>query len=390
MNPWHWARRLAALTAAAVLVAGCGGGGGVDTGGTGAPLSFTRGSISGFGSVIVNAVRFDDSGADIVDDDGNALPRSRLALGMTTEIDAGAITAGTGGSTATATRIRISSEIVGPVQAVDTTAQTVTVLGQTVRVDSATVFDSSLAGRLAALTVGTLVEVYALPEATSGRYLATRIEPKASASAWRLRGVVAGLDTSAQRFRIGGINVSYAGVASVPAGLANGRLVKLRLAKTTSAGVYTALRLETGLSTPEDRDEAQLEGLVTLITSARRFVVDGVAVDASGAVFEDGPVALGQRVEIEGALVGGVLVAAKVEIEDEDESSEVRLDGPISAVDATAQTFLLKGLTVRWTATTEFDGDLTPDGLVDGAVVEVRGTLADGDSVLVATRIKLE
>src|SRR5205085_9845313 len=47
----------AALLAA--VVAGCGGG--VDSGGTGAqPTSFASGPITGFGSVIVNAVHYDD------------------------------------------------------------------------------------------------------------------------------------------------------------------------------------------------------------------------------------------------------------------------------------------------------------------------------------------
>jgi hypothetical protein len=49
------------LAAAALLLAGCGGGGsaGPSSGGTGvAPTSFATGHISGFGSIIVNGVRF--------------------------------------------------------------------------------------------------------------------------------------------------------------------------------------------------------------------------------------------------------------------------------------------------------------------------------------------
>jgi hypothetical protein len=389
MNPSQWTRRIAALLGTAVLVAACGGGGGVDTGGTGAPLSFTRGSIAGFGSVIVNAVRFDDSSADIVDDDGNRVARSALALGMTTEIDAGAIRTGSTGSTATATRIRLSSEIVGPVQAVDAAAQTVTVLGQVVRVNAATVFDSALAGKLAALTVGAVVEVYALPDGTSGSYLATRIEPKSSAEAWRLRGVVTGLDTAAERFRIGAVTVSYAALGGTPAGLANGRIVKLRLDRTPDAGVYTALRVDAGALTPSDRDEAHLEGLVTAVLSATRFFVDGVEVDARDAVFEDGAIALGSRVEVEGALVGGVLVAAQVEIEDEDESSEIELEGTIASIDTAAQTFVLNGFTVRYGGSVRFD-DGTEADLGAGVEVEVRGTLGSGDKLLDATRIRFD
>ena len=389
MNPWPWTRRRAVLVAAAALLAACGGGGGVDTGGTGAPLSYTRGSIAGFGSVIVNAVRFDDSRASIVDDDGAALPRSALALGMTAEIDAGAITPGANGATATASRIRIASEIVGPVEAVDAAAQTVTVLGQRVRVDAATVFDASLAGGLGALAVGSTVEVYALAEATSGRYLATRIEPRASADAWRLRGIVTGLDAAAAQFRIGGVTVSYAGLAGVPAGLADGRTVKLRLAKTPVAGVYAALRLDAGAATPEDRDEAKLEGLVTAVVSPTRFFVDGVEVDASGAAFEDGAVALGDRVEVEGALVAGVLVATQVEVEDEDESSEIQLEGPITSIDKAANILVVNGFVVAYSEAV-LEAGITEADLAVGVEVDVRGTLGAGDRQLVATRIGLD
>ena len=60
--------RLAALgLAAALSLFACGGSGGVDSGGTG---SFASGPISGFGSVIVNGVHFDDAGATVSDDDG--------------------------------------------------------------------------------------------------------------------------------------------------------------------------------------------------------------------------------------------------------------------------------------------------------------------------------
>ncbi|MFN7288027.1 MAG: hypothetical protein ACK5SV_02725, partial [Burkholderiales bacterium] len=51
------------LAAGAAQVAGCGGGGGdlagIGSGGTG---SFTTGVITGLGSIIVNGVRYDDSG----------------------------------------------------------------------------------------------------------------------------------------------------------------------------------------------------------------------------------------------------------------------------------------------------------------------------------------
>ena len=75
------------------LAAACGGGGGVDTGGTGATVSsYSVGRISGFGSIVVNGVHFDESGASIVDDDGAPHRRDELQLGMTVNVDAGGLT----------------------------------------------------------------------------------------------------------------------------------------------------------------------------------------------------------------------------------------------------------------------------------------------------------
>ncbi|MFD2452572.1 hypothetical protein [Ideonella paludis] len=53
--------------------------------------SFTSGAISGFGSIIVNGVRFDDSGAQVYDDDGNRRGSDDLKLGAHVEIEASRI-----------------------------------------------------------------------------------------------------------------------------------------------------------------------------------------------------------------------------------------------------------------------------------------------------------
>src|SRR5690349_10437722 len=81
-----------ACALALLVVAGCGGDGGVDSGGTGAsPQSFASGPITGFGSVIVAGVHFDESSAQVQDADGNTRPASGLQLGMTVDVRGGAI-----------------------------------------------------------------------------------------------------------------------------------------------------------------------------------------------------------------------------------------------------------------------------------------------------------
>ena len=141
---------LAASAATALLMLpGCGGGGdggsaGVGTGGTG---SFTSGPIRGFGSIVVNGVRYDDAAAQVVGDGGAALARSDLRLGMVVDVSGSDVSTATDGRrSATATSIGVRSEIEGPVSAINAAAGTLTVLGQLVQITPTTVFDHDLRG----------------------------------------------------------------------------------------------------------------------------------------------------------------------------------------------------------------------------------------------------
>ena len=369
------------------LVAGCGG---VGVGGTG---TYASGPITGFGSVIVNGVRFDDSSASVLDEDGGSRIRSELKLGMTVDIDSDAIRSDSSGSNATASRIRFGSEIVGPLQSVDLAGGTLRVLGQTVRVAVETIFDDRIAGGIAGLSAGQVVEVYALFDAARGSYNATRIEPRAGAAAWRLRGLVSSLDPLARTLVIGGSTFVYATANGVPANLAAGSYVRLRLnTALDGAGRYVVNSFGVAVRAPEDRDEAKLRGAVTAFTSLANFQVNGLAVDASAATFPDGAagVALGARLQIEGATRAGVLVASKVEIETDDElrGRGFELIGNIESVNPAARTFVLRGVTVSTARPDLRLDDGTLADIAAGREVEVRAELAANRTVLEATRIK--
>ena len=88
----RWRATLSVFCSLAVLLS-CGGGGGVDSGGTGAapPATLASGPVTGLGSVTVNGVRFDDSTASVVDQDDMALTTDQLQVGMSARIDASAV-----------------------------------------------------------------------------------------------------------------------------------------------------------------------------------------------------------------------------------------------------------------------------------------------------------
>lgn len=391
----QWSSTLAAATAAcatALLVA-CGGGGETATEAVvpATATTYTQGAITGFGSVFVGGVRFDDSSASVSDEDGNSRSRSELKLGMMVELDAGAVDRSS--ASALALRIRLGNEIVGPVGAVDTTASTVQVLGQTVLVTSSTIFDESLAGGLSALTTGAVVEVYGILDPANGRVVATRIEPKTGATAYKLRGAIADLDTTAKTFTVNGQTISYAGLpaASVPPGLTKGQIVRVLLQTTQVNGAWVATALRGGLRLPEvTRRDAHVEGVISVFTSTSSFQVNGLQVDATNATFPDGTtgIVLGAKVEVEGVVTNGVLVASKVEIEDRrTEPRLLELRGEMGNLNTTDKTFALRGVTVWYGGTVEYKNG-TAATLANGKAVEVKGVLSTDRTRLEARRIE--
>ena len=394
IQPSRWRAALAAgasLAAAAFLVA-CGGGG--DSTPT-AATSYSQGAITGFGSVFVGGVRFDDSTASVDDEDGNSRSRSDLKLGMMVEVDSGNIDRAS--ATAQALRIRWGSEIVGPVGTINIVASTFRVLGQTVLVTSSTVFDSSLVGGLSALTAGAVIEVHGILDPANARIVATRIEPKAGVLAFKLRGVIASLDTTAKTFRINGELISYVGLPSgnVPPGLTNGKVVRVLLQTTQVGGVWVATGLRGGLRLPDAHHEAHVEGVITVFTSTASFEINGLRVDASNARFPDGTVGiiLGTRVEVEGTISNGVLVATEVEIEDRrtPEQRQLELRGEMSNLNTVDKTFALRGVTVWYGGTVEYsDGTEATLANYNNRRVEVKGVLSSDRTRLEARKIEFK
>ena len=385
--------------ALAALVACGGGGSSSDSASSGATTAYAAGPITGFGSVIVNGVRFDDSRARVSDDDGNSRRADELRLGMMAEVQSSGITTDSSGSRGDASAIRIGSEIVGPVAQVAADRSALVVLGVTVRLTSTTLIDDRLVGGLAGLVAGSsVVEIHALFDASTGTYTATRVEPKPNAPFYKLRGAVSGLDTAARTFRIGSgtDTIGYDAIrAAVPAALANGQLVRVRLQTAKVGGQWVAASIVTGAPKLDDHDEAELEGSVTASSFAtdRRFSVNGVPVDARNATFPKGSagIVVGARVEVKGSAVGGVVIATRVSIEDTNkrERDGFELHGALSDLNPTAKTFLLRGVTVGFASVGEFRNGSAAD-LANGRKVEVKGARSSDGTTLVATRIGFE
>lgn len=371
------------VLAAAAAVAGCGGSVGV--GGTG---SYGSAPIEGFGSVYVGGVKYDDSNADVVDEDGAASSRSALRLGMTVEVEAGPVGGTEAAPTAVANRIRTVSEIVGPASAIDPVAGTLVVFDQTVVIDAYTVIDPVFVGGLAGMADGSAVEVFGAFDAAASRFLATRIAPReGTLNAYKVRGPVSALDTAARTFRVGTALFSYDGTLPL---LAEGAYLRVQAQTQPLAGRWPVRTIDAGVRSLPDLDRVKLRGSITRYASDADFDLNGQRVDARTANFigRPGDLALGKTVVVDGATAGGVMIASKVRLDERGGSQgSITLQGAIESLDTVALTFVLRGSVVEYGRNgIQFDGGSASD-LANGRTVTVIGTPSSGGTRVAARRI---
>ncbi|MDH3434118.1 MAG: DUF5666 domain-containing protein, partial [Gammaproteobacteria bacterium] len=365
----------------ALLVTACGGGGeqvaGIDARGTPLPSAVvSKGSISGFGSVIVNGVAYDTSSAAFTID-GSPGTQADLSVGDVIVLQG---TVNADGTSPTASSVTFDDAVEGPISAIDTIAQTMVVLGQTVRIDADTSFDDSISpASLDSLDINDVVEVSGFFLA-DGSISATRIELKPAGGEFELTGVVG--NVAGTILEINGFVVDFS--LAMPQGFPNGspevgQRVEAKGTALGAAGELLATRVEfKGGDFGEDGDQAELEGFITRFASATDFDVEGVPVIANAqTTFENGTsadLALNRKVEVEGDInAASALVASNVEIK---ASGFVRIDSLVEDVQADRLTVL--GIVIRVNASTRYEdksaADLEPFNLsnvVVGNYVEV-------------------
>ena len=367
------------------LLGGCGGGVGSEGTGSFASGSFASGTITGYGSIIVNGVHFDESTATLLDDEGQAVARSALALGMVVQVNAGPIsTAADGSSVAVASSVRTQRALVGPVEAVDLAGGRLRVLGQTVLVASDTVFDERLNGGLAALAPGQWLEVYGFYNPGATGFAASRVGASGPSAGLRVSGTVAAVDARAQTFQLGSQTYSAAGLGSSPAVDAV-VLLKLQQPGTDAQGRWVVSGQHTDDRASTDSAGTKIDALVSQVLSGTRFVADGVTVDSSAARVS-GSVQVGARVQVSGSLRAGLLLAVEVEASTQ-KLRTYELNGSPTNLDSVSRRFVLRGTTVSYArADVVFDkgtaarlagytGSLKVEGVLSADRTQVEATL---------------
>lgn len=386
----------AGLLGTALLV-GCGGS---DDSATGVAPSVAEsvsvGTIHGTAPtwIDVNEVRFDKQTTEVLDDDDQPTTVEALKLGMQVEIEAAAagdnVAAAARGNNAAAkaARVAFGSAVVGPVEAVNAGVQQIKVLGQTIQVSDGTVFDG-IAGGLAGVTVGALVDVHGLLDAASGVTNATRVELRKAVNFFRLRGVVSQVNEANKTLQVGGQAISLAKLRGVGnLAKANGKVARVVVEKQQVNAQFVARALQGDRRFVADGKAVDIESIVTEFTSISAFKLFGLPVDASKAAFvNQGDLKLGARAEVRGALAAGVLAATNVDVKVRAQKN-VNVQGAVAALDAAAKTFTLNGVTIDFggAGVAFVGGDAA--ALVNGVNVLVTGKVAGNGARVAAQRIQ--
>ncbi len=344
-------------------------------------LGYVEGTITAFGSIWVNGIRFDTDSAEIVVD-GAAADESALRVGQVVRIEG---TIGGDGSSGIATRVIFDDDLQGEIEAIDVMSGEITVLGQRVLTGSATSFDDEISpASLLGLRVGDFIEVSGFFDA-NGALLATRIELEDDDEV-ELRGFVMALDPGNERFFIGALEIDYS-TASLDdfgsAGIQNEDFVEVKADSYTPGTVFVAdeVELEDRVRRSEGED-VSIEGFITRFVSPTDFDVNGQPVTTNAQTdFEEGsPAELGLnvKVDVDGTIdASGTLVADDVDIERE---AEDEIEARVDSVDVAGQRLVVLGIPVRVDDSTRLedqsDEGVRPFSLSDlraGDFVELRG-----------------
>ena len=387
-----------AATLAALIVA-CGGSGSSGNMSNLTPVLAT-GTITGFGSIYVNGVHFQTSSATIRKN-GQTVAESQLAVGEVARVKGEKNdTDGTG----VADTIDVDESVVGPIAAIDTTNSVVTVLGQTVKINTGTSFSMDVRpASLAGLKVGDVIRVSGLID-SSGNIVASRIERTGASAELQVLGTVASLDMTAHTFKINALVVNYssANLTGFASGQpSDGDVVEVQgrvFDATTMTLTATHVARQQSEQEEAGSDEMEREGLITRFASATDFDVAGKPVTTtSSTVYRNGTaadLALNAKVEVEGTLnSSNVLVASVVSFQ---HNGRIELESTATAVDATAGTLTVLGVQVTVTSTTRFEDKSSTEmekfnlsNIMVGDTVEVRGFESPaGSGKVVATRIE--
>jgi hypothetical protein len=324
--------------------------------GTGSPVA-SRGSVTSYGSILVNGERIDISRAQI-HANGELVMENAIELGMVVQVEAERDEHGT----VVAERVHYRRALLGTVsEVVEATAvrKVLNVLGQTMVVHD----DAHFAGiTFDELGEGTRLDVSGFTD-SEGRLVASRIALAAEGIESEVSGDVQHLNREYMHLQLRGLKVHYADAVfeiGHESDLANG--VAVTVQGQMEGDVLVATRITFVANEPELEEGVWVshEGVVRNVQAQAQFALDGVIVNAAGAELTGGSaeqLTAGIRVAVAGTLENGILQAQQVHLL---LPGIYRVRAPVDDVDPQLNTIVIMGTTYINTRLTAFE-DLRPN-----------------------------
>ena len=260
--------------------------GGDGIGGTG-----VRGTITGFGSILVNGLKLEFDHTTTVEIDGKPASLEALKIGQIVQ----GVARTKDGKLNLAT-VEIQHAVTGPISAINLAHETLTVMGQNVRLNLGG--DKAAVNAFKTLKAGDMVNISGLRQ-SDGTIIATRVDQKSDEDRILVRGVVSA--AAADSIRVGGFDISRLPDSKNPAPktgdhiTASGRMVN---------GAFVPDVIVSEAPLPFDADVAQvsLEAYAPKAAdSPGPLSIDGI--DVTGATLPPGT-QMNSRVVITGRIAG--------------------------------------------------------------------------------------
>lgn len=372
----------------AVLVVSCGGSGGGST--AGGTTTVSKGAIESFGSVVVNGIEFRVAGAKLhLRDDkidkvlqNEAEIQNNLEKGMVITVKG---KLDDNGLTGAATEIEFRDVLIGRID--DKGVDFIKVMGQTI------FLDDNVKPLLATLAINDNVRISGLAD-DKGGLRATHVKRLDDQAEFEVKGFVSGFNGGTTMTLLlsptatTGLSINLAGAALPAAGIKNGDFVEVKSAISPADGVINATRVELEDEIKaEENDEFEVEGFVANLAGSTFMVGDMQVSFNSATRFVNGAatdLVAGAKVEAEGLIVNGILMAEKIAFKD-----NLRVRAQVTAVDTDASTLTILGITVSVPGSAEIreNGNAVALAALTGRFVDLRGRVGADGLNIIASRI---
>ncbi len=363
---------ICSLVLCSSLLSACGGSGGSDTtagiGGTGIAV----GKVTDFGSIFVNGSIFNTNLSQFIVDGDMTASQDDLSIGMVVLVR---VETNNGVFTDKAIEVVYDDEVQGPITSVipdpmDDTLKIITVFGQTITIDDTDTLFADSSGSpdpnygFATIAAGDVIEVSgfrASPIEITATYVEKTDDLDPGFSEVELRGTISQFSAMNQNFMLDGVLITFDNMTDIEVlgVLDNGLFVEVEGIYFDNPSVFVHAEEieeeEEGFG--DDVDDVSLQGVISNYVSDADFEIDSQSIDASGAQFEPAGTTLenGLEVEVEGDIVGGVLIAEEVEVRE----GEAKLKAFVSSVNLANNSFEVSYFGGLGTVTIKIDAQTT-------------------------------